>query len=93
MKDGQQVETDKNDKDPSVFYYVGSGITCFPHDPAKEGKQSSLCSSGGFINMDKKDITNEQKQQLAERNKLTDKVVTKKAVTKSNFVITPECVF
>lgn len=41
----------------------------------------------------KKDITNEQKQQLAERNKQIDKVVTQKAVTKSNFVITPECVF
>ena len=100
MKDGQQVETDKNDKDPSVFYYVGSGITCFPHDPAKEGKQSSLCSSnlsGGFINMDKKDITNEQKQQLAEKKKVVQQLAERKKVvnvkTKDNFVITPDCVF
>lgn len=86
MKDGQQVETDKNDKDPSVFYYVDSDITCFPNDPAKEGKQSSLCASnlsGGV-----QDLTEEQKQKLAETKKDI-----KKVVTKSNFVITPECVF
>lgn len=93
MKDGQKVETDKNDNDPSVFYYAGSGVTCFPNDPAKKGTQSSLCSSnlsGGFINMDKQGLTDEQKQQL-ERNKVIKKVVNVK--TKDNFVITPDCVF
>lgn len=44
---------------------------------------------------DVQDLTEEQKQKLAKRNKDIKKVDIKKVVTniKSNFVITPECVF
>ena len=47
--------------------------------------------------MDKKDITNEQKQQLAEKKKVVQQLAERKKVvnvkTKDNFVITPDCVF
>jgi hypothetical protein len=101
-KNGDKIkETTFSDKDKSVFYINGPSIgdkdcngwchggLCHPNDKVSNKNIGRYCGgSGWFAESNVKDLTNEQKQQLAKRNKAIEKVF-----TKSNFVITPECVF